>query len=70
MKTPKLKRTRTAETKKIDLAIKYRDQGKASGGGTVNPKRVRKGLEARNLPLTQAKPKPSGKSRSGRRRST
>lgn len=70
MKTPKLKRTRTAENKKIDLAIKYRDEGKASGGGMVNPKRVRKTLEARNIPVTQAKPNPSGKARAGRRRST
>jgi hypothetical protein len=70
MKTQKLKRTRSAENKKIDLAIKYQDQGKATGGGTVNLKRIRRKLEARNLPLAHATPKPSGKMRRGRHRST
>jgi hypothetical protein len=70
MKIPKLKRSRAAEAKKIDLAEKYREQGKETGGGRMSIKKVRKTLEARNLPLTHRTPRPSGKQRSGRRRST
>jgi hypothetical protein len=72
MKTPRLKRTRTAERRKADFAIKYREQGKASGGGYTNLKKGRHALEARDLPL-QHKPRNSGagkKQRRGRHRAT
>jgi hypothetical protein len=51
MKHPRLKASRQSEKKKIDLAIKYADQGKATGGGHINPKRARRKLEARNVPM-------------------
>jgi hypothetical protein len=70
MKTAKLKTTRTAERRKVDLAIKYRDEGKATGGGRTGVKKIRRGMEARNLPLQKHTPKPSGKQKTGRRRST
>jgi hypothetical protein len=72
MKTPRLKRTRSAERRKVDLAIKYREQGKASGGGYSNLKKGRHALEARNLPV-QRKPRNPGagkKQRAGRHRAT
>jgi hypothetical protein len=65
-----LKSTRSAEKRKIDLAVKYQAQGKATGGGRTRIKKIRRKLEARNLPLTHPVAKPSGKQRKGRRRST
>jgi hypothetical protein len=70
MKSTRLKKTRGAETKKIDLAIKYRDEGKATGGGRVGVKKARRALEARDLPVQRKPAKPSNKQRPGRRRST
>jgi hypothetical protein len=70
MKIAKLKKTRSAEKKKIDLAVKFQKEGKATGGGRIGPKKVRRSLEARNLPLQRKPAKPSNKQRAGRRRST
>jgi hypothetical protein len=72
MKTPRLKRTRSAEHRKLDLAIKYREQGKASGGGYSGVKKGRRALEARNLPLQRAPRHPAAgkKQRPGRHRAT
>jgi hypothetical protein len=72
MKTPRLKHTRNAERRKVDLAIKYREQGKASGGGYISTKKARHALEARNLPLQQAPRSPDAgkKQRRGRHRAT
>jgi hypothetical protein len=70
MKTVRLKRTRSAESQKIDLAEKYRRQGKATGGGRIGVKKARRSLEARNLPLQRKPAKTSAKQRTGRRRST
>jgi hypothetical protein len=54
MKTPKLKNTRAAENRKIDLAVKYDRKGKATGGGALHPRKVRKTMEARNIPVKRA----------------
>jgi hypothetical protein len=70
MKTAKLKNTRGAESRKIDLAVKYRDEGKATGGGMISPKKARRRIEARNLPVQPKPANPSTKQRAGRRRST
>jgi hypothetical protein len=72
MKTPRLKRTRSAEAKKLEPAVKYREQGKASGGGRVGVKKGRRALEARNLPLQRAPRNPAAgkKQRAGRHRAT
>ena len=70
MKTPRLKRTRSAESQKVDLAEKYRRQGKATGGGLIGIKKARRALEARNLPLQRKPAKKTTKQRTGRRRST
>jgi hypothetical protein len=72
MKTPRLKRIRDREQRKIDLAIKYREHGKASGGGRIGVKKGRHALEARNLPLQRkpANPAAGRKERRGRHRAT
>ena len=72
IKTPRLKRTRRAKAKKLDLAVKYREQGKASGGGRGGVKKGRHALEARNLPVQRAPRNPAAgkKQRPGRHRAT
>jgi hypothetical protein len=68
MATQRLKSTRSAERRKVDLAVKYREQGKASGGGRITAKKAAGGLEARNLPLQRAPKHPQAghKQRRGR----
>jgi hypothetical protein len=66
MKTQRLKRTRSAEAKKLDLAIKYREQGEASGGGRGGVKKGRRALEARNLPLQRTAKSGSGQKAAAR----
>jgi hypothetical protein len=51
MKKGKLKNSRAAEARKIDLAVKYQSEGKATGGGRQHPRKVRKTMEARNVPV-------------------
>jgi hypothetical protein len=70
MKTPRLKRTRSAEAQKLDLADKYRRDGKATGGGRIGVKKARRALEARNMPVQRKPAKKTVKQRAGRRRST
>jgi hypothetical protein len=68
MGTPGLKNTRSAERRKVDLAVKYRERGKATGGGRITAKKVAGRLEARNLPLQRAPKHPQAghKQRRGR----
>jgi hypothetical protein len=68
MGIPRLKRTRSGERRKVDLAVKYREQGKATGGGRITAKKVAGRLEARNLPLQRAPKRPQAghKQRRGR----
>jgi hypothetical protein len=68
MATQRLKSTRSAERRKVDLAVKYREQGKASGGGRITAKKAAGRMEARNLPLQRAPKHPQAghKQRRGR----
>jgi hypothetical protein len=68
MATQRLKSTRSAERRKVELAVKYREQGKASGGGRITAKKAAGRLEARNLPLQRAPKHPQAghKQRHGR----
>lgn len=61
-----LKSSREAESRKVDLAVKYAEEGVASGGGHVNPKKVRHSIEARYLPIFERIPTPSRKAKHGR----
>ena len=72
MGIPRLKANRRTEQRKIDLAVKYHEQGKASGGGRITAKKAAGRLEARNLPLqrTPKHPQAGHKQRRGRHRST
>lgn len=71
MATPRLKRSKSSEQRKVTLAIKYREQGSATGGGrTKQPKKARRALEARNIPLAKPRSKAGVKQRAGRRRAT
>jgi hypothetical protein len=72
MAIPRIKHNRSTERRKIELAVKYREQGKATGGGRITAKKVAGRLEARNLPLQRAPKHPQAghKQRRGRRRST
>jgi hypothetical protein len=72
MAIPRLKQNRTAERRKITLAVKYREQGKATGGGRITAKKAAGRLEARNLPLQRAPKHPQAghKHRRGRHGST
>ncbi len=67
MKT-RLKSTRSAERRKVELAVKYSEQGSATGGGHRSQKKLRKQMEARFLPVYQAMPKATNKKKKGRRR--
>ena len=66
-RTARLKSNRRAEARKIALAVKYADRGAATGGGRVNPKKIRRKMEARFIPLLQRLSKPSRKQKRGRR---
>jgi hypothetical protein len=72
MGVPRLKSNRNTERRKVELAVKYRDQGKATGGGRITAKKVAGRLEARNLPTQRAPKHPQAghKQRRGRHRST
>jgi hypothetical protein len=65
----RLKLTRLAEARKIDLAEKYSARGVATGGGRTGTKKIRRTLEARFVPIAERPAKRSKKAKKGRRRS-
>ncbi len=69
MGVPRLKTNRKTERRKVSLAVKYKGQGKATGGGRITAKKTRRKLEARNIRIRKTAPK-KVKARTGRRRST
>jgi len=66
-KTLRLKSSRKAETRKVDLAIKYARRGSATGGGRIGAKKLRRNIEARSVPMFQRPGAPRKKMKTGRR---
>lgn len=54
---------------KIERAVKYRERGVIGGESRINPKELRRTMEAAYIPVYEDIPKPSRKRKHGRRHS-
>jgi hypothetical protein len=66
-KKTRIKTRRKAERSKLEAAARFIERGGATGGGRIGTKKLRRSLEAHNIPMVQSLRKPA-KSRKGRRR--